>query len=277
MNTAICTGFDYAIPFEQTITMVREAGFYTVALGARPEHSGYATAAGRAVIRRLTAGMTIDSVHAPFPEGDRLFSLDECERGESVRQCEMAMQAASELESPIVVIHLIQPYDIPHGEARDRMIDQGRKSIATLAACCEAQGVKLALENGQRADYDEVVAAFLTEFDMSHVGFCYDAGHEHVQGTCFQMLERFGDRLLTFHLHDNTGADIHVLPYEGTIPWDRFTSTLQRIPYRGNLLLEVDIKHSQYKDPDAFLAQAKARAETLLKRWKNASATGEGA
>jgi len=77
VKTAICTGFDCAIPFEQAIAMIREAGFRTVALGARPEHSGYATAAGRAAIRRLTAGMTIDSVHAPFPEGDRLFSLDE--------------------------------------------------------------------------------------------------------------------------------------------------------------------------------------------------------
>lgn len=263
MNTAICTGFDYAISFEQTIAMVREAGFRTIALGARPEHSGYASGAGRAVIRRLTAGMAIDSVHAPFPEGDRLFSLDEGERSESVRQCQTAVQAASELDSPIVVIHLIQPYDIPHGEARDQMIDQGRKSVATLAACCEAQGVKLALENGQRADYDEVVASFLTELDMSHVGLCYDSGHEHVQGTCFNMLERFGDRLLTFHLHDNKGEDIHVLPYEGTISWDRFGAILQGMSYRGNLLLEVDMKHSQFQHPAEFLAQAKMRVETI--------------
>lgn len=276
MHTAICTGFDYTIPFEQTIAMIRKAGFDTVALGARPEHSNYATATGRAAIRRLTTGMTIDSVHAPFPEGDRLFSLDESERSESVCQCEIAVEAASELGSPTVVIHLLQPYDIPSGEVRDRMIDQGRRSVAALAAYCEDRGVKLALENGQRADYDEVVAAFLAEFAMPHVGFCYDSGHEYVQGTCFQMLERFGDRLLTFHLHDNTGADIHVLPYEGTIPWERFGNTLQEIPYHGNLLLEVDIKHSHYKNPDEFLAQAKARAETLLERWMDARVVAKG-
>ncbi len=277
MNTAIGTGFDYAIPFERAMAMIREAGFRGVALGARPEHSGYATAAGRAAIRRFAADMTIDSVHAPFPEGDCLFSLDESERRESVRRCESAIEAAAELAGPIAVIHLIQPYDIPHGEVRDRMIDQGRKSVAALAARCEVQGVKLALENGQRADYDEVLAAFLKEFDVPHVGFCYDSGHEHVQGTCFRMLERFGDRLLTFHLHDNNGADIHVLPYEGTIPWDRFGTALQGLPYRGNLLLEVDIRHSQFQNPAEFLAQAKARAEALLAGTKNASTDGEGA
>jgi L-ribulose-5-phosphate 3-epimerase len=264
MNTAICTGFDYEIPFETTMAMIREAGFRVVALGARPEHSGYATAAGRATIRRLTTGMAIDSVHAPFPEGDRLFSLDESERRESVHRCEIAVEAAAELACPIVVIHLIQPYDIPHGKERDRMIDQGRRSVAALAACCETRGVKLALENGQRADYDEVVAAFLTEFDVPHVGFCYDSGHEHVQGACFRLLERFGDRLLTFHLHDNNGSDIHLLPYEGTIPWDRFGPTLRGFSYRGNLLLEADIRHSQFQNPAEFLAQAKARAEALL-------------
>lgn len=264
MKTAICTGFDCSIPFDRAIAMIREAGFSVVALGARPEHSGYATTAGRRTIRQLTDGMTIDSIHAPFPEGDRLFSLDETERRESVCQCEVAVEAAEGLGSPIVVIHLIQPYDIPPGKARDLIIDQGRRSVSALAARCEAQGVKLALENGQRADYDEVVAAFLTEFDAPHVGLCYDSGHENVQGTCFRMLDRFGDRLLTLHLHDNNGSDSHVLPFEGRIPWDLFGVTLQGLPYRGNMLLEVDIKNSRFQEPSEFLAQAKARVDALV-------------
>jgi len=59
--------------------------------------------------------MTIDSVHAPFPEGDRLFSLNETERLESIRQCQIAMDTAAELDGRILVIHLIQPYGIPAG------------------------------------------------------------------------------------------------------------------------------------------------------------------
>ena len=96
MRPAICTSFDYTIPFAQAIRMIREAGFDVVSLGARPQHSGYATAAGRDAIRKLIEenAMTIDSVHAPFPEGDRLFSLDEAERLESLRQCQIALDAA---------------------------------------------------------------------------------------------------------------------------------------------------------------------------------------
>lgn len=266
MKPAICAGFADTIPFAQLISMIREAGFAAVCFGAKPQYSGETTPARRAAIRKLLreTGMTIDSLHAPFPEGDRLFSLDEVERLESVRQCQLALGAAAELNGRIVVIHLIQPYGIPPGDVRDRMIAQGRRSVSVLAAHAADRGIKLALENGQKPDYDQVVADFLAEFTDSHVGFCYDVGHENVQGTCFKMLEAFGDRLFTVHVHDNSGSDTHVLPFEGTIDWDGFRTVLRGLGYRGNLLLEVSMTHSDFKDPHTFLAEARARAERLL-------------
>lgn len=268
MKAAICTGFDHTIPFAQVIPMIREAGFEVVALGARPEHSGYATADGRHDIRRLLRqnGMTIDSVHAPFPEGDRLFSLDRSEREESIRQCQVAIAAANALDGRIVVIHLIQPYDIPHDLVRERMVEAGRQSVAALAEYADRQGVKLALENGQRQDYDDVLARLLAEFTGAHIGFCYDSGHEHVQGTCFRMLQTFGDRLFTIHIHDNKGADSHVLPYEGTIDWEQFQAIFHELDYTGNLLLETDIAHSQFEVPSVFLSRARECADRLLRR-----------
>jgi len=113
------------------------------------------------------------------------------------------------------------------------------------------------------------VARFLAEWNDEHVGFCYDAGHENVQGTCFKMLEHFGPRLLTVHLHDNQGSDTHMLPYEGTIDWDRFCTVLRGLRYSGNLLLEVDTQHSQFQDPSVFLAEARQRAARLLPDTRN--------
>ena len=246
--------------------MIREAGFEIVALGARPEHSGYATADGRDQIRRLLRqnGMTIDSVHAPFPEGDRLFSLDQSIRDESLRHCQVAIDAAEELAGRIVVIHLIQPYGIPHDKVRERMIEAGRQSVAALADYAARRGVKVALENGQKQDYDDVLAALLVEFTAAHIGFCYDSGHENVQGTCFRMLQTFGHRLFTTHIHDNKGADTHVLPYEGTINWEQFRTVFHGLDYTGNLLLETDIANSEFKVPSLFLSRARECAERLL-------------
>jgi sugar phosphate isomerase/epimerase len=268
MKAAICASFDYSVPFDRAVPMIREAGFEVVAVGARPLYSGCSTAAGRAAAGKLFEqnSLTIDSVHAPFPEGDRLFSLDESERQESIRQCQNALDTAAELDGKIVVIHLIQPYGIPRGEPRDRMVDQGRRSVETLASRAAARGVRLALENGQKADYDQVVESFLKEFNDPAVGFCYDSGHENVQGTCFKMLEKHGDRLFTVHIHDNSGWDSHVLPYEGTIDWEKFRAVFHSLDYSGNLLLETDITNSQFKEPPVFLAEAKKRAGKLLRK-----------
>ena len=256
MKTSICTGFDCNIPFAQVIHMIKEAGFEAVSLGARPEHSGYATEKGRIAIRKLIEknGLTIDSVHAPFPEGDRLFSLNEAERLESIRQCKVAIDTAMELDGKIIVVHLIQPYNIPHGEERDRMIVKGKESIKTLEAYAFVKRIKVALENGQKLDYDQVLESCLNESKSDTVGFCYDSGHENVQGTCFKLLEKLGHRLQAVHLHDNLGSDTHMLPYEGNIDWDKFRKIFHTLPYSGNLILEADIKNSQFKDPQIFLS-----------------------
>lgn len=267
MKPAICTSFDYNLPFPRAVEMIAAAGFEVVALGGRPGHSGYATAEGRAGIRRLMEehGLTIDSVHAPFPEGDRLFSLDDAERAESVRLCQLAMDAASELESRTVVIHLIQPYGIPEGDTRNRMIERGRRSVGALADYAGKTGVRLAMENGQKQEYDDVLIAFLNEFTDPHVGLCYDSGHEHVKDGSFAMLEQFGHRLFTVHIHDNDGSsDAHVLPWEGTTDWERFRQLFHSFDYRGNLLLETDIGNSRFTDRAVFLHEARQRAGLLL-------------
>jgi len=266
MKPAICTSFDYNLPFARVMPMIRQAGFEVVSIGARPQHSDYHTLEGRAVIKRLADEyeLEIDSVHAPFPEGDRLFDLDEANRLQSVRQCKIAIDAAADLNGRIVVIHLIQPYGIPHGDVRDRMIAQGMISVRALADYAVAKGVKVAFENGQKLDYDQVLEVFLTKFSGNPIGFCYDSGHENVQGTCFRMLEKFGRRLLSVHLHDNTGSDTHMLPFEGNIDWEQFKKIFHKLDYSGKLLLEADIKNSQFKDPELFLSEARKRAERLM-------------
>ena len=265
MKSAIFTSFDKDLPLPEATAMIRAAGFEVVAIGAGPGRPGYTTAEGRDEIRRLFAqhGLAIDSLHAPFPSGDRLYSLDEDERTESVRLCIQALEAAAELDGRIVVIHLIQPYGIPEGDVRNRMIEHGRRSVAALADRAAALGVRLALENGQRAAYDRVLIDLLAEFDVPHVGLCYDTGHENVQGTCFALLERFAHRLLTLHVHDNAGTDAHLLPGEGTIDWEAFRRVLHGTGYDGSVLLEAGTANSRHKNPATFLAEAWKQAERL--------------
>jgi sugar phosphate isomerase/epimerase len=263
MKPAICTSFDATLPFVEAMTLIRQAGFEVVSIGARPEHSEYHTAAGRAKIKRLAAelGLGMDSVHAPFPEGDLLCSLDEGKRLESIRQCQTAIDAAQDLDAGNVVLHLDR--GSPDPQIQNRIVEQGFKSLRVLASYALARGVQLALENGMGA-YNAVLARFITEFTDAPFGFCYDSGHENVDRTSFKVLETYGPRLCIVHLHDNSGEDSHRLPYEGDTDWPRLMGVLRRLGYSRSLLLEADLKNSQFKDRAVFLAEARQRAAKLL-------------
>lgn len=276
MKLATISSFDETIPFDRAIPMIREAGFEVVSLGPNPGYSGLMTAPGRAALLKLlgTNGLALDSIHAPWSgDGPLLFSLEDNRRREGMRQCELAMDAASELECKILVIHLLYgtlPHGQPPGPVRDKMIEQGRRSVSALAAYGAGRGVKLALENGEDPYYDMVLEDFMAEFDDANIGFCYDSGHENLNGKCFRLLEKFGRRLFTVHIHDNTGTDAHTLPFEGAIDWDGFRKVFHSLGYCGNLHLEADIRNSQFRDPAVFLAQAWARGMRLLEHEKSA-------
>ncbi|NMA41668.1 MAG: sugar phosphate isomerase/epimerase [Lentisphaerae bacterium] len=253
--------------YETALPMIHAAGFQVISLGGNPQLAGYATAADR---QKLTAllhklDLVIDSVHAQFPEGDRLFAEDESMRQESVRLCKLALDAAAEVNGRVVVVHLLLPYDIPPGEQRDRMIAQGRRSIAELAKHAEARQVGLGLENGQRRDYDEVLFNLLDELPTPYVGLCYDSGHEHIQGRCFQILQQYGNRLLALHIHDNTGSDTHLLPFSGTVPWEDFGKAMAGLNFAGDLVLESGMAHESFQTPEDFLAEAMRRCQRLQK------------
>jgi len=263
VEPAICAAIDYSIPFAQVVPLIRDAGFGVMSLGARPEHSEYHTAEGRSRIRRLAGGngLRIDSVHAPFPEGDRLCSLDEAERVESLRWCRIALEAAQDLAVGIVVIHLNAS---PDAALQEAMVDQGLKSMAALSACAARRGVRVAVENSWGEPYAMMLDRVLTEFDQEPVGFCYDSGHENISRAGFRDLEKYGHRLLTLHLHDNRGEDTHVLPYEGDIDWPCLMGMLHGLNYSGNLLLEACTENSAFKAPALLLAEAWRRAGKLL-------------
>lgn len=263
MRPAICTGFDPAVPFAESLAMIREAGFEVIAIGARPEHSGYDTAEGRRRIAQLVTDyhLHVDSVHAPFPEADRLCSLDESERSESLSQCEVAIDTAEGLGTDVVVVHLNTNAD---AAVRARMLDQGRRSIESLSEYALGQSVELALENSWGEPYAEMLHAVMGEFDDAPIGFCFDAGHGNVDGVGVGDLLRYGHRLLTVHLHDNLGTDTHMLPYEGNMDWGRIMGALREVGYGGNLLLEAATHNSEFKEPSAFVAEAFRRAERLI-------------
>jgi sugar phosphate isomerase/epimerase len=139
-------------------------------------------------------------------------------------------------------------------------------SFEKLVEYAAQKGVTIAFENQRKLG--NIAWAFDNFENCDNVGFCWDCGHE----ACFT-LEReympiFGKKLVCTHIHDNTAvfnADLHLLPFDGKIDYDRFAEHIRKSGYQGPLTLEVIAGNSKYYegvDIDTYLNKA---AEVIKK------------
>ncbi|HRU07397.1 MAG TPA: TIM barrel protein, partial [Candidatus Brocadiia bacterium] len=160
-----------------------------------------------------------------------------------------------------VVVHLARP--LPDPAEQERALAKGFESVRALADYAAERGVLLALENGM-GTYNQTLFRFMDAFAAEPVVFCYDSGHENVDRSGTRVIEKYGARLRIVHLHDNTGSDIHALPFEGDTDWPRLMGVLGALGYANAALLECCTRDSQFKEMAAFLAEAMKRAQRLI-------------
>ena len=99
--------------------------------------------------------------------------------------------------------------------------------------------MRVAFENSVS---DAPLAFVLDHIRSDAVGFCYDSGHENAFTPDAHFLDRYGDRLIAMHLHDNNGTiDNHYAPFEpkGTIDWEKTAAALNKTAlFRERIILE---------------------------------------
>jgi len=147
----------------------------------------------------------------------------------------------------------------------DTHLDRCLRSIDEIVSTLPESGLVVGVENLRRVGSDVVLDRVLTEFDDPRVGFCYDSSHAALHGDTFALLSRWGHRMVATHISDNGGrSDDHLLPWEGRIDWQEFARRFPRDSYAGHLGLEVETRESAFREPAAFLREARRRGERLL-------------
>lgn len=88
----------------------------------------------------------------------------------------------------------------------------------------------------------EELVSLVDDYHCPEVGVCWDFGHAHrnMQDQC-RALRLVGRRLKATHLNDNHGKDLdeHLIPFMGTISWERIMKVLRDIGYEGPLVYEL--------------------------------------
>lgn len=248
-----------ALSPKEAFTLFRELGFDAVFTGYFPSDP---TFVDTCAVCAADAGLAYESLHAPFGHiNDMWKEGDDGDR--MLRELTDTVEAAHRLNVPIAVVHLSSGVNAPC------VNDIGHRRFDALMEHAVKHGVTIAFENQRKL----ANLAFVMELyqSVANAAFCWDVGHEQCFTEGREFMPLFGKRLVCTHIHDNLaepGGDLHMLPFDGRIRFERTVQLLKQYDYRGTLTLEVFRNFSdRYRalSPEeyyrrAFEAAAKLRA-----------------
>lgn len=231
-------------------------------LGFEAVFSGVPTPEKAAEIGNILAqnGLAWETMHAPFGHINDIWY--DREGGIAMyRELTDGVDRCREMDVPILVVHLSSGHFPPP------ITDIGRARFASLVEYAVGKGVKIAFENQRMLA--NIAWAFEAFQGVPEVGFCYDCGHEFCFTPGRQYMPLFGNRLICTHIHDNDcmyDHDMHMIPFDGAVDYDRVTRQIRESGFPGTLMLEVLAKNSTaYDETDihTYLARAAAAAKRL--------------
>lgn len=218
-------------------------------------------------------GLIYQSIHAPFNKTDDLWDVDEEKARIGIDELKECLADCARLEVPLMVSHCFIGFDsdlVPN--------ERGLERYAEVIDEAERLGVCIAFEN---TEGDEFLAAIMKNFgSRSHVGFCWDSGHEMCYNHSRDLLALYGDKLFSTHINDNLGVkandgtityldDLHLLPFDGIGDWDYNAARLDRCGYSDIMTFELNItsKPGRHENDiyagmgvDSYLAEVYKRA-----------------
>lgn len=235
----------------QQISLLRKNGFtHTFPMSNEPDMDE---------IMHLFAenGITADSCHAPFRGINQIWNRDSS-GDEWLRILVQAAETCSRYEVPVLVVHLSS------GDNAPGVNDAGSERFRKLVETAKHLGVTIAFENQRKLAN---LAYAMEEFPDA--GFCWDVGHEQCFAYGREFMPLFGDRIIATHIHDNFKqheGDLHMLPFDGAIDFDRVAEHFAKANYRGTVMLEVFRPTSgayEADSPEEYYAKAAAAATRL--------------
>lgn len=220
-----------------------------------------------------------------------LCSADEKEREENLEQFAKGCEVAVALGSRIVLDNApIPPWQFPQGIPVTRHYDDEVLSAASIPAdlkwevywealvetfrqvCDIAAAHKLNYElhpcHGALVNSTDAHLLFAEAVKRDNLKFNLDTANQYfLKDNLFLSLLRLRDHIDYIHISDNRGSRVeHLAVGDGTIHWDRFFETLDRIGFNGSFGIDVGGAESDVPDLDAAYRDA---ATWLESKWFN--------
>lgn len=218
--------FGYEVPIKDRYEFIKAAGFDGVLLWWS-DGFGRGNEYREGVQLARNADLFIENIHTPVQKQNDL-SLDNLD-GEDVFYCYLqCIKDCAEYEISTMVVHL--PND------KFPISGLGMERIKKMTEKAEHFRINIAMENLSNINN---VTCVLDAIDSKQIGFCYDSCHHANNEIAGDLLEKYGNRLMALHLHDNGGArGQHQLPLDGNINWSTVMKKIAETGYKGATALE---------------------------------------
>jgi len=227
------TWFGYALPFEEKLDMIRQAGFDSIITWFGPEFDQLDGDYSKHAEIAQKHGLSLCNAHIPYYRTDEYWE-DKLEGGDLLEKNLTDIRDAASFGVGCLVFHPFgRKYPKEGGDFRVFM-----DRIMRLGDQADKYEVRLAIEN---LDDNALLEQILNKAGHQFVGLCFDSGHNHLQ--CpedYRIVENFAGRLFALHMHDNHGAaDEHLMPYGGNINWKAMVEKIEASAYNGPFTLEA--------------------------------------
>ncbi len=186
------------------------------------------------------ANITVENLHAPFKGQNRIWT--EGEGGEEMLSAYLAcVDACDRYGVRLMVGH------VSNGRPMPPISEVGLARFDKLMAYAKSKGVQIAFESHR---YVENVEYILNRYPET--GFCLDTAHEDAFTPGVRYLPKWAHRLVATHISDNEfvcDKDMHMLPFDGHIDFDKTARELAACGRDVTLMLEIKPdNHERYKD-----------------------------
>ena len=245
--------FGYEVADENRYKLIKTVGFDGVLLWWS-DGFGRGPCYKEGVWHARNAGLIIENIHTPV-EGQNNLSEDNLD-GESLFNCFLqCIRDCAEFDIPTMVVHL--PND------KYPISKLGMDRIKMIERLAEDLDVNVAMENLGNI---KNLTGVLDSIDSGKIGFCYDSCHHANYSHEMDLLNKYGNRLMALHLHDNGGArGQHQLPFDGDISWSAVMKKISEAAYKGSTALEPMNWGYENLSIQEFLAKAYNKAIKLEK------------
>lgn len=206
----------FEIEAEKRMRAIKESGFNRIMMWWGDDFKNTDGDKFELVKLAFKYDLKFSALHASAINSSHIW-INDNRRDIKINEYIKVLEQCNQIECPSMVIHLTHKHILyPASEI-------GLASIEKLLKAAEKQGVNLAIENTRFLDYNDYIYKNLSS---PRLKCCFDTGHNHCYTPNNDVFEKYHDKIVVTHLHDNYGtneidelSDRHYLIGDGTINW----------------------------------------------------------